>query len=162
MVKAKSASPCSSQIWDYKFYALNYILYMFYINSKRASKIATPKCTHQESSPSTAEFWRIWVSTCGLGGCGRVGCSGGIVAEGAGVFAVIWASVGGMGYAPGCTVGTVSYLGSPSGTESLSMGLSAGFCLLGHFRGPIPSAWGVYSGRWVVAGGRWAVLWAFS
>ena len=90
-----------------------------------------------------------------------MGCSGGIVAEGAGGFAVIQASVGGMGCAPGCTVGTVSYLGSPSGTESLSMGLSAGFCLLGHFCGPIPSAWGVYSGRWVVAGGRWAVLWVF-
>ena len=141
MVKAKSASPCSSKIWDYKFYSLNYILYIkFYVNSKRASKIATPKCAHQESSPSTAEFRRIWVSTCGLGGRGRVGCSGGIVAEGAGVLAVIRASVGGMGYAPGCTVGTVSYLGSPSGTGSLSMGLSAGFCLLRHFRGPIPSA----------------------
>ena len=70
--------------------------------------------------------------------------------------------MGGVGYAPGCMVGTVSPVGSPSGTESLSMDLSAGFHLLGHFCGPIPSAWGVYSGCWVVAMGIWAVLWAFS
>ena len=82
--------------------------------------------------------------------------------EGDGVFAVIWAwLVGGVGYAPGCTMGTVSPAGLPSGTESLSMGLSTGFCLLGHVRGLIPSAWGVYSGCWVVAVGRWAVLWVF-
>ena len=63
--------------------------------------------------------------------------------EGDGVSAVIRAwLVGGVGYAPGCTVGTVSPVGSPSGTESSSMGLSTGFHLLGHFRGPIPSAWG--------------------
>ena len=41
------------------------------------------------------------------------------------------------------------------------MGLSAGFCLLGHFHGLIPSACGIYSGRWVVVVGRWAVLWVF-
>ena len=64
-----------------------------------------------------------------------MGCSGGLVTEGTGVFAVIWVLVGGVGYTPGCTVGTVSHLGLPSGTESLSMGLSAGFCLLGHFVG---------------------------
>ena len=88
-----------------------------------------------------------------------MGCSGGLVAEGAGIFTVIQAwLVGGVGYAPGCMVGTVSPVGSPSGTESLSMGLSAGFCLLGHVCGLIPSARGVYSGRWVVAVGKWAVL----
>ena len=86
-----------------------------------------------------------------------MGCSGGLVAEGAGVFAVIQALVGGMGYAPGCTVGTVSHLGLPSGTEPLSMGLSTGFCLLGIFVGRFR----VYFGRWVVAMGRWAVLWVF-
>ena len=91
----------------------------------------------------TVEFRRIWVSTYGLSGHGRVGRSGGLDAEGDGVFAVIRAwLVGGVGYAPGCMVGTVSPVGSPSGTESSSMGLSAGFCLLEHFRGPIPSAWG--------------------
>ena len=83
------------------------------------------------------------MSTYGHGGRGRVGRSGGLNAEGDGVFAVIRAwLVGGVGYAPGCTVGTVSPVGSPSGTESSSMGLSAGFRLLEHFRGPIPSAWG--------------------
>ena len=41
------------------------------------------------------------------------------------------------------------------------MGLSAGFHLLGHFHGPIPSAWEIYSGRWVVVMGRWVVLWVF-
>ena len=62
-----------------------------------------------------------------------MGCSGGLVAEGAGIFTVIWAwLVGGVGCAPGCMVGTVSPVGFPSGTESLSMGLSAGFCLLGQ------------------------------
>ena len=70
--------------------------------------------------------------------------------------------MGGVGYAPGYTVGTVSPVGSPGGTESSSMGLSAGFRLLGHFRGPILSAWGVYPGCWVVAEGRWAVLWVFT
>ena len=90
-----------------------------------------------------------------------MGCSGGLVAEGTGIFAVIRALVEGVGYAPGCTVGTVSPVASPSGTESSSMGLSAGFHLLGHFHGPIPSAWGVYPGCWVVAVGRWAVLWVF-
>ena len=89
-----------------------------------------------------------------------MGCSGGLVAEGAGVSAVIrgWL-VGGVGYAPGCMVGTVSPVSLPSGSESSLMGLSAGFCLLGNFYGPIPSAWGVYSGCWVVAVGRWAVWW---
>ena len=89
-----------------------------------------------------AEF-RIWVSTYGLGGCGQVGRSVGLVAEGDGVSAVIRAwLVGGVGYAPGCMVGTVSPVGLPSGSESSSMGLSTGFCLLRHFCGPIPSAWG--------------------
>ena len=93
-----------------------------------------------------AEF-RIWVSTYGLGGRGRVGRSGGLVAEGKGVFAAIWTwLVGGMGYAPGCTVGTVSPVGSPSGTESSSMGLSTKFHLLGHFCGLIPSASGFILG----------------
>ena len=147
VVKSKSASPCSSKIWDYKFYSLNYLLYIkLYVNSKRGSNIATPKCTHQESSPSTAEF-RIWVSTYGLGGRGRVGRSGGLVTEGEGVFAAIRAwLVGGIGYAPGCTVGTVSPVSSPSCTESSSMGLSTEFRLLEHFRGPIPSAWGFILG----------------
>ena len=68
-----------------------------------------------------------------------MGWSGGLIAEGEGVFAAIWAwLVGGMGYAPGCTVGTVSPVGLPNGTESLLMGLSTEFRLLGHFRGPIP------------------------
>ena len=76
-----------------------------------------------------------------------MGHSGGVVTEGDSVFAVIRAwLVGGMGYAPGCTEGTVSPVGSPSGTESLSMGLNTGFCLLGHFRGPILSAWGFILG----------------
>ena len=76
-----------------------------------------------------------------------MGHSGGLVTEGDGVSAVIWAwLVGGMGYTPGCTVGTVSPVGSPSGTESLSMGLSTGFHLLGHFCGPILSAWGFILG----------------
>ena len=76
-----------------------------------------------------------------------MGCSGGLVAEGDGVFAAIWAwLVGGMGYTPGCTVSTVSPVGSPSGTESSLMGLSTGFRLFGHFRGPIPSAWGFILG----------------
>ena len=71
-----------------------------YVNSKRWSNITTPECTHQQSSPSTAEF-RIWVSTYGLGGRRPVGHSGGLVAEGDGVFAVIRAwLVGGVGYAP--------------------------------------------------------------
>ena len=163
VVKSKSASPSSSKIWDYKFYSLDYLLYIkLYVHSKRGSNIATPECTNQESSPSTAEFRRIWVLTFGLGGHGRVGRSGGLIAEGDGVFAVIRAwLVGGVGYAPGCTVGTVSPVGSPSGTESSLMGLNAGFHLLGHFCGPILSAWGVYSGCWVVAVGRWAVLWVF-
>ena len=44
-----------------------------------------------------AEF-RIWVSTYGLGGCGQVGRSVGLVAEGDGVSAVIRAwLVGGVG-----------------------------------------------------------------
>ena len=89
----------------------------------------TPECTHQESSPLMAEFQCIWVSTYGLGSHGRVGCSGGLIAEGNGV-----------GYTRGCMVGTVFPVGSPGGTESSLMGLSAGFHLLGHFRGPIPSA----------------------
>ena len=76
-----------------------------------------------------------------------MGRSVGLVAEGDGVSAVIRAwLVGGMGYAPGCTVGTVSPVGSPSGMESSSMGLSTEFRLLGHFRGPIPSAWGFILG----------------
>ena len=139
VVKSKSASPCPSKIWNYTFYSLNYLLYIkLYKNSKRGSNIATPECTHQESSPSTAEFQRIWVSTYGLGGRGRVGRNGGLIAEGDSVFAVIRASlVGGVGYLPICMVGTVSPVGSPSGTESSSTGLSAGFRLLGHFHGPI-------------------------
>ena len=80
--------------------------------------------------------FHIWVSTYGLGGCRPVGHSGGLIAEGNGIFAVIWAwLVGGVGYTPGCMAGTVSPVSSPSGTESLSIGLSTGFCLLGHFRG---------------------------
>ena len=91
-----------------------------------------------------------------------MGHSGGVVAEGAGIFAVIRAwLVGGVGYAPGCTMVTVSPVGLPSGTESSSMGLSTGFHLLGHFHGPIPSALGIYSGHWVVVVGRWEVLWVF-
>ena len=67
-----------------------------------------------------------------------MGRNGGLITEGDSVFAVIWAwLVGGVGYAPGCTVGTVSPVGSPIGTESSSTGLSAGFRLLGHFHGPI-------------------------
>ncbi|KIJ95638.1 hypothetical protein K443DRAFT_108417, partial [Laccaria amethystina LaAM-08-1] len=61
---------------------------------------------YQESSPLTAEFGRIWVLTCGRGGCGRMGRSGSLLAGGASVFAVIWGSlVGRCGYAPGCRVG---------------------------------------------------------
>ena len=76
-----------------------------------------------------------------------MGCSGGLIAEGDGIFAAIWAwLVGGMGYTPGCTVGTVSHVDSPSGTESLSMGLSTAFHLFGHFHGPILSAWGFILG----------------
>ena len=136
VVKSKSVSPCSSKIWHYKFYSLNYLLYMkLYVNSKRGSNIATLECTHQQSSLSTAEF-RIWVSTYGLSHRCPVGRSGGLIAEGDGVFTVIQAwLVGGMGYTPDCTVGTVSPVGSPSGTESSSIGLSTGFCLLGHFPG---------------------------
>ena len=147
MIISKSASPCSSKIWDYSFYSLNYLLYIkLYVNSKRGSNIATPECTHQESSPSTAELC-IWVSTYGLGSRSRVGQSGGLITEGEGVFAAIWAwLVGGMGYTPGCTVGTVSPVGLPSGMESSSMGLSTEFHLLGHFCGPIPSAWGFVLG----------------
>ena len=58
-------------------------------------------------------------------------------------------------------MGAVSPVGFLSGAGSSSMGLGAGFHLLGHFRGPIPLAWVVYPGRWVVAVGRWAVLWVF-
>ena len=79
-----------------------------------------------------------------------MGCSGGLVAEGAGIFAVIRALVEGVGYAPGCTMGTVSPVGLPSRTECSSMGLSAGFHLLGHFRGPIPSV--LYSAPPIPAG----------
>ena len=59
-------------------------------------------------------------------------------------------------------VGAVSPVGSPSGAGSSLMGLSAGFRLLGHFCGPIPSAWVVYPGHWVVAMGLQAFLWVFS
>ena len=92
------------------------------------------------------------MSTYGLSRHRPVGRSGGLVAEGDGVFTVIPAGlVGGVGYAPGCTVGTVSPVGSPSGTESSSMGLT-GFHLLGHFRGPIPSAWGFILGAGLLPG----------
>ena len=140
MVKSKSVSPCSSKIWHYEFYSLNCLLYMkLYVNCKRGSNIATPECTHQRSSLSTAEFC-IWLSTYGLGSHHPVGRSGGLIAEGDRVFAVIWAwLVGGVGYAPGCTVGTVSPVGLPSGTESSSIGLSTGFHLLGLSR----LKWGV-------------------
>ena len=69
--------------------------------------------------------------------------------------------VGGVQYTPGCMVGNVSPAGSPSGTESSSMGLSTAFHLLGYFHGLIPLAWGAYSGCWVGAVGKWAVLWVF-
>jgi len=59
-------------------------------------------------------------------------------------------------------VGAVSPVGSLSGAGSSSMGLSAGFCLLGHFHGPILSAWVIYPGRWVVAMVLWAFSWAVS
>jgi len=59
-------------------------------------------------------------------------------------------------------VGAVSPVGSLSGAGSSSMGLSAGFRLLGHFRGPILSAWVIYPGRWVVAMVLWAFSWAVS
>ena len=99
-----------------------------------------------------AEFC-IWVSTYGLGGRRPVGRSGGLVAEGDGIFAVIRAwLVGGVGYAPGCTVGTVSPVGSPSGTESSPIGLSTGFRLLGHFRGGaglLPWVDGQFCGRFM-------------
>ncbi|EDQ98982.1 uncharacterized protein LACBIDRAFT_335487 [Laccaria bicolor S238N-H82] len=58
---------------------------------------------HQESSLSTAKFGRIWESTCGPGGRGRVGRGVGLIAEGAGVFTVIrgwgilWADSIGVG-----------------------------------------------------------------
>jgi len=59
-------------------------------------------------------------------------------------------------------VGAVSPVGSLSGAGSSLMGLSAGFRLLGHFRGPIPLAWVIYPGRWVVAIVLWAFSWAVS
>ena len=55
-------------------------------------------------------------------------------------------------------VGPVSPVGSLSGAGSSLMGLSTGFHLLGHFRGPILSVWVIYPGHWVVA----VVLWVFS
>ena len=92
-----------------------------------------------------------------------MGRNGGLITEGDSIFAVIRAwLVGGVGYVPICMVGTVPPVGLPSGTESSSTGLSAGFRLLGHFHGLILLAWGVYSRRWVVAVGRWAVFWVFS
>jgi len=59
-------------------------------------------------------------------------------------------------------VGAVSTVGLLSGTGSSSMGLSAGFRLLGHFHGLILSAWVIYPGRWVVAVVLWAFSWAVS
>ena len=71
-----------------------------------------------------------------------MGRSGGLVAEGAGVFAVIRAwLVGGVGYAPGCTVVTVSPVGSPSGTESLWASALDSVC------------WGIFVGRFRQHGG---------
>ena len=58
-------------------------------------------------------------------------------------------------------MGTVSPVGLPSGAGSSSIGLSAGFRLLGHFRGFILGA-GLL--LWIVGQfvGLRAVLWAFS
>jgi len=97
-----------------------------------------------------AEFGCIWVSTCGLGGRGRVGHSGALVAEGTGVFAVIWGwLVGRCGVCTWLHSGCCISCCLPSGAGSLSMGLGAGFHLLGHFRGPIPLVSVVYPGCWV-------------
>ena len=92
---------------------------------------------HQESSLLTAEFGHIWESTCGLGGHGRVGCGGGLVAEGAGIFAVIWGwLVGRRGVRTWLHSGyCIPPVGLPSGAGTSSMGLSTGFRLLGHFHG---------------------------
>ena len=71
-----------------------------------------------------------------------MGHSGGLITEGAGVFTVIQAwLVGGVGYAPGCTVVTVSPVGSPSGTESLCASVLDSVC------------WGTFMGRFCQHGG---------
>jgi len=59
-------------------------------------------------------------------------------------------------------VGAVSPVGLLSGAGSLSMGLSTGFHLLGHFRGLILLVWVIYPGCWVVAVVLWAFSWAVS
>ena len=79
-----------------------------------------------------------------------MGRSGALVAEGTGVFAVIWGwLVGRRGVRTWLHGGCCISCCLPSGAGSSSMGLGAGFHLLGHFRGPIPLAWVVYPGRWV-------------
>ena len=108
-----------------------------------------------------AEF-HIWVSTYGLGGCGRAEHSGGLVAEGDGVFVAIQAwLVGGMGahlaawwvlYPLLVRQVALSPCQWASALDSVGWGI---------FRANSISM-GVYSGHWVVAVGRWAVLWVFS
>ena len=71
-----------------------------------------------------------------------MGRSGGLITEGAGVFAVIRAwLVGGKEYAPGCTVVTVSPVGLPSGTESSWASALDSVC------------WGIFVGRFHQHGG---------
>ena len=104
-----------------------------------------------------AEF-HIWVSTYGLGGCGRVEHSGGLVAEGDGVFVAIqgWL-VGGMGvhlaawwvlYPLLVRQVALSPHQWASALDSVGWGIF----------GADSISMGVYSGRWVVAVGKWAVL----
>ena len=79
-----------------------------------------------------------------------MGHSGALVAEGTGVFAVIWGwLVGRCGVCTWLHSGCCISCCLPSGAGSSSMGLGAGFHLLGHFRGPIPLVWVVYPGCWV-------------
>ena len=79
-----------------------------------------------------------------------MGCSGGLIAE-APTFSLSFRLVRGRRRVrTWLHGGAVSPVGLPSGAGSPSMGLGTEFHLLGHFRGPIPSAWVVDPGRWLL------------